>query len=724
MSTNILKQYLALFTSGIAFGACLSLPVTADDGAKLDEIIVTARKREESLTDVPESVAAISSDTITRHNVKTLDKVGLQIPNFNLNTRADLMPNVSMRGMGAFSLTQGVGFFLDDVQLFSDASSRFGDLERIEVLKGPQGVLYGGSSIGGAVKFIAKRPSADELSGSVKLMAGQQNSTDVEASINVPMSDSWAMRAFAFRAEDDGFLYNPLYDDDSIAGWEKIGGRLSIAGPLSDNLSLYASARYNEYDGPNNTWVYQPYTPPNTRPNFSYTREVDIDTINNADQENNGLHLELVWELGGFDVTSITGYTKTEQVRTTDVDLTRDAVYDVVQTEEMETITQEIRLTSTTESNLQWQAGLYTSTYERDEQTTAIIFGGAVVDPGSRVDSQERTHLAAFGNLTYTAGPWEMAFGLRVDSWEHKNQLDPTTSYLPPQSYELGLVHKGKTDGTEVLPRLSIARDLSDNTMAYLTVSQGYEPGQAKHDGPYIDEQGNPQLTILGKEEATQIELGLKGSFSDGSGTFAIAAFMIDSKDRVFTKVLSRASDGLYESMENVGDAENSGIEIEITKQVTENLTIALAAGVLDAEFKNGAEAAGVDVSGLTPTSTIDNGIMLNATYNKPLSGDMELIGDLMYTRRGEGVGYPAHDAPINPSYATVNLSAGVRGENWQLMVHGENIFDEEYYTDADNFANLWAYPGNLFTDGTYPTLTMGTWGQPRMVSVSLTYDF
>ena len=92
----------------------------------------------------------------------------------NLSTRGDGYPNVSIRGVGAFGLTQGVGFYLDDVQLFGDASSRFGDLERIEVLKGPQGVLYGGSNIGGAVKYVSARPSPDEFSGRVRLMAGEQ----------------------------------------------------------------------------------------------------------------------------------------------------------------------------------------------------------------------------------------------------------------------------------------------------------------------------------------------------------------------------------------------------------------------------------------------------------------------------------------------------------------------------------------------------------------------
>ena len=114
----------------------------ADDA--VDEIVVTARKREESLLDIPESVQAIGGADIVRQNIKSLEDVGFLIPSLNLSTRADGFPNVSIRGLGSFGNTQGVGFYLDDVQVFSDASSRFGDLDRIEVLKGPQGTLYGG----------------------------------------------------------------------------------------------------------------------------------------------------------------------------------------------------------------------------------------------------------------------------------------------------------------------------------------------------------------------------------------------------------------------------------------------------------------------------------------------------------------------------------------------------------------------------------------------------
>ena len=124
--------------------------------------------------------------------------------------RTDSYPNVSIRGVGAFGLTQGVGFHVDGVQIYKgDASSRFGDIERIEVLKGPQGTMYGGSNIGGAVKYITKRPSADGFEGRVKFLGGEQGIADGELSLNVPIDDNWAMRVFGYSRTDDGFMTNP-----------------------------------------------------------------------------------------------------------------------------------------------------------------------------------------------------------------------------------------------------------------------------------------------------------------------------------------------------------------------------------------------------------------------------------------------------------------------------------------------------------------------------------
>ena len=121
---------------------------TAASRTGIEEITVTARKREENLLEVPESISAFSDVQIDRANISGLSDIGLLVPNLYIGKRTDGFPNVTMRGMGSFGNVQGVGFYLDDVQLFGDSSGRFGDLERIEVLKGPQGVLHGGTNVG------------------------------------------------------------------------------------------------------------------------------------------------------------------------------------------------------------------------------------------------------------------------------------------------------------------------------------------------------------------------------------------------------------------------------------------------------------------------------------------------------------------------------------------------------------------------------------------------
>ena len=208
------RVILSFFAVAIVVAMSVSGTVRAEEsGANqgaIEEILVTARKRTESVLEIPETVAVISGEAIARRDITTLDDIGNGIANLNLSKRADGFPNVSIRGLGSFGNTQGVGFYLDDAQIFSDASSRFGDLERIEVLKGPQGTLYGGSNIGGAIKFVSKRPDPEEMSGRIKVRAGEQSIIDLEGSVNLPLGDSgWAMRMFGFYNDDEGYLTNP-----------------------------------------------------------------------------------------------------------------------------------------------------------------------------------------------------------------------------------------------------------------------------------------------------------------------------------------------------------------------------------------------------------------------------------------------------------------------------------------------------------------------------------
>ncbi len=187
----------ALFGAAAVVSSLGAGPIQAagDEGTEvLEEIIVTARKRDESLQEIPESVSVISGFELEQGAITHINDLGLKVTNLNLSSRADGNPNVTIRGVGSFGNTQGVGFYVDGAQIFVDASAEFGDMERVEVLKGPQGTLYGGNNIGGAVKFVSRRPDLETVGGNLQFEGGDQSTVNFQGTLNVPLGTRAAVR--------------------------------------------------------------------------------------------------------------------------------------------------------------------------------------------------------------------------------------------------------------------------------------------------------------------------------------------------------------------------------------------------------------------------------------------------------------------------------------------------------------------------------------------------
>ena len=728
-----------------------------DSSGAIEEIVVTAHRREQSLLEIPESVSVISGADITRQNIKSLEDVGFQVPNLNLSTRLDGFPNVSVRGLGAFGNTQGVGFYLDDVQLFSDASSRFGDLERIEILKGPQGTLYGGSNIGGAVKFVSARPDPEATFGRLNAVLGEQGIVDVEGSVNLPLSGgNWAMRAFGFTVTNDGYLKNPnpmrvngLSGDNNedIGESEESGVRLSLMGPLGDKLSAYVSVRANEYEGPNNTWIREldetSLRHPNSVP-ASLNPRHERDTVSGM--------LELTWALEGYDITSVTSYTSTESSRFTDLDQREEYLLSLFRPEDMDVLTQEIRFTSTGEGSLQWLGGVYYSEYDEKMDSDLIWYNTTILPSGDITGplgcaaglpgcsgvwagdnmltlAQERdeitrtpfekrqrdkSHLAAFINATYALGDWELSLGLRGDRWENDTLRFSTN-------------HRADDGGTELLPRVSLTRWLSESSMLYGTMSRGYEPG-----GFNVSEDVADELVGFAPEEAVSFEAGWKGRLMDGRMTASLAAFYVDYEKRQIETQVPTAGAALVELINNVGDSEQFGLELDLRVVLSDTLSAAFSAGWIEAEWDNGttvitggdgANPVLKNIGGDTPPVTPDFSWSFSADYVQPMSEALRFIASMQVSYNGEYSGLRLSDPEgvnvVNPSFTLVGGQVGVAGENWELALNVENLLDEDYYTDVQTF------PDFFFLDGDADSIiVIGTLGQPRLVTASFSYFF
>ena len=718
---------LAFAASFAATGA--GAQTQAGDGF-IEEVLVTARKREESVLEIPESLSVITGEDINRQNVKALKDVGFKVPNLNLAMRLDGFPNVSIRGLGAFGNTQGVGFYLDDVQLFSDASSRFGDLERIEVLKGPQGVLYGGSNIGGAVKFVSARPDSEEAFGRVKVLGGEQGMIDVEGSVNAPLGDTgWAMRMFGFGSSHDGFLKqgNAVRlnghrgsNEKNVGETEAYGARMMVGGPLAERLSMLVTARWNEYDGPNNTWNRELGVGP-----FQYPTTINTGPVNPRHERRTyaGM-IELTWELDNFDVVSVSSFTDTHSTRYSDIDGTAEYLLDLIRPEKMNVFTQEIRFTSTNDSPLQWIAGAYYSLYDENMDSELIIWGTFLADyanvrvpPEQEAESlplpfefrrRDKSHLAGFANVTYDFEEWEVALGIRVDRWKNKSlnfALDPPIS--------------GGLEETEVLPRGSVTRWLNDDNMIYATIAFGYEPG-----GLNIVE--GVGLVPFNAEKATSYEAGWKGRFADGRASASIAGFYIDYNKRQIEYHIQQPDGTAVEGIGNFGDSRQFGFEADLSIQVSEALTLSFAAGAIDAEWTGETLAYGIDYEGEKPPNVPEFSWNVNADYRQPINAGMDFLFGVQVSKNGASDTIQAYYPLRNPSYTIINAQVGVAGENWEFTVNAENLTDKGYYTDVQSFPNFFGLDADgvcVYPDGT-DCLIIGTLGQPRLVTASLSYFF
>ena len=722
----------------LTFPSLYSSESKAADSDVVDEIVVTARKREESLLDIPESVTAIGGADIERQNIKNLEDIGLLIPSLNLSPRADGFPNVSIRGLGSFGNTQGVGFYLDDVQVFSDASSRFGDLDRIEVLKGPQGTLYGGSNIGGAIKFVSARPDSSDSFKRIKAVIGEQSLGDVEISVNAPLENDWAMRIFGFTTANDGYLVNPnsarvnggkTGNSENIGESEESGFRVSVAGPMNETLSAYASLRWNDYEGPNNHWIREL-----DKNDLKHPNTVDTTTNPRHVRDTVSAMLELTWEKDGMDVTSVTSHTDTESTRYSDLDISQEYLLDLIRPEDMKVFTQELRFTSTDDSSIQWLGGFYYSMYE-EKMRSELIWGNtqaigdnftgplgcaAGMDTCSGVwageiltleqeemslrtpfelRDRDKSHLAAFANMTSTYDEWELGLGLRIDKWENEStNLDSGFS-------------SGKKE-TEILPKLSLTRFRDNGSIVYFTASKGYEPGGFN----MTSLTGSTGLLGFDKEEATSFEIGLKGRSEDGKTSYSVAAFSIAYDSRQVEYHVDQGEEGIVEGIINMGDSEQSGLEVDLTHRVSDFLNISFSAGTVDAEWKNGS-AAGVDLSGSTPPVVPSSGINFTADYLKPTNNGNNLAASFQLSKTGSYEGLQAWDPVTNPSYTLVNAQIGQTSEDWEVMLNVKNLFDEEYYMDVQHFPNYYLLDGG-------DSIVIGTLGQPRLVTLSFSYFF
>lgn len=785
-----------VLASSPSFAQSPERPTAQRDASAIEEIIVTARKRAESILEIPESVASLSGFELEQAKVERIDDISGRISNLNLSTRADGNPNVTIRGVGSFGNTQGVGFYVDGVQIVTDSSARFGDIERLEVLKGPQGTLYGGSNIGGAVKLVTRRPDLSDVEAKLVASFGDQETRDYSGSVNLPLArDRAAVRLFGYYVEDDGFLEakNPIrlngesnagvvfWPSNNVCGvpfdfgvepanspcgsipniaerWrehpqerEEKGARLSFLANLTDDVELFVTGRYYDFDGGNNNWrVEQPN-------NLTFSRERELTFAGRRRMETEAGTLELNWDVGPAVLTYLGSLTHMDREDTSDLDVTSEVGFDLYRPEWTRFYTHELRATSSGEGPWEWLVGLFHSLKKNDWNsfanfyaTTSVLTGapfgpgGSTLQPGplAILDTQlgdtsvpptlaeeqavriyfpfenryrETEHTAAFLTTSYRfeAG-WEVGFGLRVDDWTANTRDRNAALY----GTNVPFLEQGDT---ELMPKASVSYFLPGGSMVYATYAKGYEPGGYN----LYNATGTPLLNPFVKEEADSYEIGVKLPLADNALELSAAAFYIDYMDRQFEIQQQIAIGGIVENIINAGDTEQYGLEMDFRWRVNEFVSLSGGAGWLDAEFKPGSSVVNVnsgisDVSGNFPPWISEYSYNLSAQFERPISANATLLARLDWLGKGP-YWFNMENTAENPGYDVINarLELGFN-EHWSVAVNAENVFDEDYYTDG----SVW--PGDAVPGTPAPNFdpVIGTLGQPRKVTFEVRARF
>ncbi len=532
----------------------------AGDLADSGTIVVTARKRAETLQDVPIAVTAISGDTLASRGINSVREAAVLAPGLNINSDGAGRAFVAIRGVGVTlvqSVQPGVGLFVDGIYRPNTAylNNPLLDVERIEVLRGPQGTLYGKNTLGGAINVITRQPGNQFEGRASASFAGPDDQFIVAGSLSAPIiEDTLAVRFAASHQEQDGFSRNVLLNKPGTPlNSESLNGTVRFTpGPVELTVNGY-------YD-----WIksvnipYARVTGPQ-----DYSRDLTFNALNRANYRYRGLNARLAVPIDSIDSTlSLIGAydARNSANLDQDVDFGPGDFARATGGDKLRTKTAELRLDSNWSDTLSSLFGLFYSRENADaiDFTTLLpAFSGLPFNIVRTTTNQTRADTyAAFGTVFWNpSSDWEIALGLRYD---HENRVanGSVLTALGPLGTSGGPLPQAQIKSNELQPKLTVKRNWSPELMTYASVARGYRGGG-------FNAPTAPTRTYTG-DSAWTYELGAKYASDDRRFSLSGDVFYNDYKDYIgLNSIAPAAGGGLVTVDLNTGDVTSYGVELE-----------------------------------------------------------------------------------------------------------------------------------------------------------------
>ena len=720
-------------------GAAQAQSTSASDGESFgNEIIVTAQRRSESLQDVPISISAFSGKQLQELKVSQPGDVAAITPGVFVNaTRGDQNPTFSIRGLSlndTFSNNNPtVGIYFDDVNLPYTPMMSFQmfDIDRVEVLKGPQGTLYGRNTTGGAINFISKRPTQD-FDAYMTASYGRFDRFELEGAAGGGVTDTLAVRFSGKTVQQRGGWQTNALTGEKIGDVDNIALRGQALWTPTPELTVHLEGTYVHNNSDQQLREHVGYyakdgsggycaaalaghlDPTTCQDILGYSDPTPARrTVENSalygyknKSRSEGVSLNVDYDFGGVTLTSITGYNHFHRVSGDDSDGAALIELDTQFTDRIKSFTQEVRLTSDDTMPLTWVLGAY---YSWDR-----IAGNALqaLDDHffhTRVDTgfvQKTDAYAAFGQATYKlTDALSLTAGLRFTRDDKRFTYD-SVDLNPYGDSTLPTPVAGIVDGVKqdnLSGKIGIDYKVSPDVMLYASASRGFKSGGFKAAIAFNPEELRP----FKGETVYAYEVGAKTSLLDGALTFNLAGYYNDWRN--FQAMVTEIRSGINVIvLSNAGDARVYGLEAETQYRATDRLLLRGALNWQDSKITDFNNAPGADdFTGNRLSNAPSFSATAMARWETPLESDswgVALLGDASY-RSKTYYSLANRDLASQDGYWLVNgrIALHDKDDKWEAAIYGRNIFNKLYVSSSyDNWGGIFPSQNFLGDPATY----------------------
>ena len=682
---------------------------TAAPGTELAEVIVTATRRSESIQNVAGQVTALTAGALTQINARDFNDFAGFVPGLSYSSTGPSTNLLVIRGITTGSqLSSATGVYLDDIPLGASTSNGIGyqslnvnvfDLNRVEVLNGPQGTLYGATSLGGTVKYISNLP---DLTGFRVEVGAQVSSTEhgginhaYTGMVNLPFGNGiGAVRIDGYQVYDSGYAKDPVYHRDN-QGWDRSeGGRVSLLLQPTDALDMRLTASTQHIPSESaNVAFHDPVT---RRPIYG-TYDQAYPTFQPSNYSLTLYSATISYDMPWAKLTSISGYQVDNGTSSTDNSLIYDAAlgalgagadpWSLYVNTTTKKFTEEVRLASHENNYFQWLVGGYLNNERTDEIVDLFDFknpGGTFFGLSpftSYLPSTYREYAAYADGTVFISKQFELGLGVRYS--KQRQAYEETVSGLLATGSAAVLTPPVATSDQSVLTYLINPKfHITDDVMVYARAASGFRPG-----GPNFvlsPGLGNPTFA---PDRLWNYEIGEKSAFLDKRATLDFDVYDILWKDIQVT-----VNNGGVNQLENAGTARVTGAEMAFNYRVFSALTLGGSAAYTDARLTSSAPVIGVKSAGARLPLSPRYNFALLGTYNFNIAKNYS--GALNVTDRWVGERLAGFGTPISPQYklasyniTDLNLSVySPHGLEYGLFVR--NVFDKAGEVSASVLAN------------------------------------